>query len=108
MGVGAPGCGRRALCDPPLSLIAWARDRHGDHLEGPGNDRYAGPSRRGVAPLIDVALVALITARTSGFWFILGAVAVAFFFTRAKKKKKEGTSNVLRFFLRCVGSWLCP
>ena len=64
----------------------------------------AGPSRRGVALLIDVVLVASITALTSGFWFIFGAVAAAFFLTRAKKqKRKEGTSNVLRFFLGCMG-----
>jgi hypothetical protein len=34
-----------------------------------------GPSRRGVALLIDVALVAVITVLTSGLWFIFGAVA---------------------------------
>ena len=64
----------------------------------------ARPSRRGVALLIDILLVALITAVTSGFWFILGVAAAAFFFARARKQRKnEGTSNVLRFFLGCMG-----
>ena len=64
----------------------------------------AGQSRRCVALLIDVVLVAVITALTSGFWFIFGAVAAVFFLTRAKKqRKKEGASNVLRFFLGCMG-----
>ena len=64
----------------------------------------AGPSRRGVALLIDILLVAAITAVTSGLWFILGVVAAAFFFTRAKKQRKnEGASNVMRFFLGCMG-----
>ena len=64
----------------------------------------AGPSRRVVALLIDVLLVASITAVTSGFWFILGVVAAAFFFTRAKKERKnEGASNAMRFFLGCMG-----
>lgn len=64
----------------------------------------AQPWRRGVAVLIDVLLVALITALTSGFWFILGVVAAAFFFTRAKKQRKtDRGSNVFRFFLGCMG-----
>ena len=64
----------------------------------------ASPSRRGVALLIDIFLVALITTLTSGFWFILGVVAAAFFFTRAKKEgKKDRRAKVLRFFLGCMG-----
>ena len=64
----------------------------------------ASPSRRGVALLIDIFLVALITTLTSGFWFILGGVAAAFFLTRAKKEgKKDRRANVLRFFLGCMG-----
>ena len=64
----------------------------------------ASPSRRGVALLIDVSLVILITALTSGFWFILGVVAAAFFFTRAKKEgKNDRRSNLLRYSLGCMG-----
>ena len=42
----------------------------------------ARPWRRGVALLIDILMVVLITALTSGFWFILGVVAAAFFYPR--------------------------
>ena len=64
----------------------------------------AEPWRRGVAVLIDVLLVGLITALTSGFWFILGVVAAAFFFTRARKQEKtDRGSNVFRFLLGCMG-----
>ena len=63
----------------------------------------AGPARRGVALLIDIFLVFLITALTSGVWFVLGVVAAAFFFTRAKKARNDRTSNVLRFLLGCMG-----
>ena len=64
----------------------------------------ASPSRRGVALLIDISLVILITALTSGFWFILGVVAAAFFFTRAKKEgKNDRRSNLLRYSLGCMG-----
>ncbi len=64
----------------------------------------ASPSRRGVALLIDVFLVILITALTSGFWFILGVVAAAFFFTRAKKEGgNDRRSNLLRYSLGCMG-----
>ncbi len=64
----------------------------------------ASPSRRGVALLIDIFVVALITTLTSGFWFIIGVVAAAFFFTRAKKEgKNDRRANVFRFFLGCMG-----
>ena len=64
----------------------------------------ASPSRRGVALLIDVFLVILITALTSGFWFILGVVAAAFFFTRAKKEgENDRRSNLFRYSLGCMG-----
>ena len=64
----------------------------------------ASPSRRGVALVIDVFLVILITALTSGFWFILGVVAAAFFLTRAKKEgKNDRRSNLLRYSLGCMG-----
>ena len=64
----------------------------------------ASPSRRGVALLVDIFLVALITALTSGVWFVLGVVAAAFFFTRAKKEgKNDRRSHVLRLFLGCMG-----
>jgi uncharacterized RDD family membrane protein YckC len=64
----------------------------------------ASPSRRGVALLIDVFLVALITALTSGFWFILGVVAAAFFFSRAKKRvENDRRSTGVRFLLGCMG-----
>jgi hypothetical protein len=64
----------------------------------------ASPSRRGVALLIDVFLVILITALTSGFWFILGVVAAAFFFTRAKKEgENDRRANLLRYSLGCMG-----
>ncbi len=63
----------------------------------------AGPARRGVALFIDIFLVFLITALTSGVWFVLGVVAAAFFFTRAKKAEKGRASNVLRFLLGCMG-----
>ena len=63
----------------------------------------AGPARRGGALLIDIFLVVLITALTSGVWFVLGVVAAAFFFTRAKKTRKDRSSNVLRFLLGCMG-----
>ena len=63
----------------------------------------AGPARRGVALLIDIFLVFLITALTSGVWFVLGVVAAAFFFTRANKARNDRASNVLRFLLGCMG-----
>ncbi len=64
----------------------------------------ARPWRRGVALLIDILLVVLITALTSGFWFILGVVAAAFFFTRATKPgKNDRRSNTFRLFLGCMG-----
>ncbi len=64
----------------------------------------AGPSRRGVALLIDLFLVVLITALTRRFWFILGVVAAAFFFTGARKQAKSGRAAVVfRFFLGCMG-----
>ena len=54
--------------------------------------------------MIDIFLVALITALTSGLWFILGVVAAAFFFTRATNPgKNDRSSNVFRFFLGCMG-----
>jgi hypothetical protein len=64
----------------------------------------APPRRRAVALLIDLIVVGLITALTSGFWFVLGVVAAAFFFTTARKPGKSGrTSKVLRLFLGCMG-----
>ncbi len=64
----------------------------------------ASPSRRAVALLIDLFLVILITALTSGFWFILGVVAAAFFFAGAKKEvKNDRASTVFKFFLGCMG-----
>ena len=64
----------------------------------------ANPSRRALAILIDLLVVALVTALTSGFWFILGVVVAAFFFSRATKPGKEGRrSPALRFFLGCMG-----
>ncbi len=64
----------------------------------------ASPSRRGVALLIDIFLVVLITAVTSGVWFILGVVAAAFFLARATKPgKNDRASKVFRLFLGCMG-----
>ena len=64
----------------------------------------ARPWRRGVAVLIDLILVGFITAVTSGVWFILGVVAAAFFFTRARKPgKSERASKLFRVFLGCMG-----
>ena len=64
----------------------------------------APPRRRAVALLIDVILVGLITALTSGFWFVLGVVVAAFFFTRAGKPGKgDHLSKVFRLFLGCMG-----
>ena len=64
----------------------------------------APPRRRAVALLIDVILVGLITALTSGFWFVLGVVVAAFFFTRAGKPGKgDRLSKVFRLFLGCMG-----
>lgn len=67
----------------------------------------APPGRRLLALLIDLVVVGLITALTSGFWFVLGVVAAAFFFTTARKPgasgKGDGGSNVLRLFLGCMG-----
>ncbi len=64
----------------------------------------APPRRRAVALLIDVILVGLITALTSGFWFVLGVVVAAFFFTRARKPGKgDRLSKVFRLFVGCMG-----
>ena len=64
----------------------------------------ANPSRRALAILLDLLVVALVTALTSGFWFILGVVVAAFFFSRATKPGKEGRrSPAFRFFLGCMG-----
>ena len=62
------------------------------------------PLHRGAAVLIDVLVVILITALTSGVWFILGVVAAAFFFTRAKKQgEADRASKMFRFVLGCMG-----
>ena len=64
----------------------------------------AKPWRRAVAILIDLLLVVLVTAVTSGFWFILGVVVAAFFFSRATRPGNEGRrSPAFRFFLGCMG-----
>ncbi len=64
----------------------------------------AEPWRRAVAILIDLLVVALVTALTSGFWFILGVVVAAFFFSRATRPGSEGRrSPAFRFFLGCMG-----
>jgi len=64
----------------------------------------ARPWRRGVALLIDIVLVALITALTSGLWFILGVVAAAFFFAGARRPGENARrSNAFRLFLGCMG-----
>jgi len=64
----------------------------------------AEPWRRAVAILIDLLLVVLVTAVTSGFGFILGVVVAAFFFSRATKPGNEGRrSPAFRFFLGCMG-----
>ena len=64
----------------------------------------APPRRRAVALLIDVILVGLITALTSGFWFVLGVVVAAFFFTRAGNPGRgDHLSKVFRLFLGCMG-----
>ena len=68
----------------------------------------APPRRRAVALFIDVILVGLITALTSGFWFVLGVVIAAFFFTTARKpgkgdRKSDRLSTVFRLFLGCMG-----
>ncbi|HIF08341.1 MAG TPA: hypothetical protein EYQ64_15805 [Gemmatimonadetes bacterium] len=59
--------------------------------------------RRGVALLIDIFLVGLITVLTSGFGFVIGVVAAAFFFNRATKSERSGGSKMLRIFLGCMG-----
>ena len=88
------------LRDPKTIVTPDAFSVHHSLLGTP----LASPSRRGVALLIDVSLVILITALTSGFWFILGVVAAAFFFTRAKKEgKNDRRSNLLRYSLGCMG-----
>jgi uncharacterized RDD family membrane protein YckC len=64
----------------------------------------APPWRRGLAILIDIFLVASITALTSGFWFVLGVVAAAFLFTRAGKSGKDHRApRGVRLFLGCMG-----
>jgi hypothetical protein len=64
----------------------------------------APPRRRAAAVLIDLFVVGLITALTSGFWFVLGVVAAAFFFTTARKPGKgDGVAKVFRLFLGCMG-----
>lgn len=64
----------------------------------------APPRRRAIALVIDLIVVSLITTLTSGFWFVLGVVAAAFFFTTARKPGKgDGASKVFRVFLGCMG-----
>ena len=64
----------------------------------------APPRRRAVALLIDLILVGLITALTSGFWFVLGVVIAAFFFTGAKTPGAgDRMSKIFRYFLGCMG-----
>ena len=64
----------------------------------------APPRRRAAALFIDLIVVGLITTLTSGFWFVLGVVAAAFFFNTARKPGKgDRTANVFRLFLGCMG-----
>lgn len=69
----------------------------------------AKPMRRAVAVFLDVIAVGLITALTSGIWFILGVVIAAFFLSRATNPGEPGKgtrrdfSKVFRLFLGCVG-----
>ena len=84
----------RASRDPKTIITPDAFSVHPPLLGTP----LAGPARRGVALLIDIFLVFLITALTSGVWFVLGVVAAAFFFSRAKKQS-DHTSNVLPILL---------
>lgn len=64
----------------------------------------APPWRRGIALLIDIVLVASITALTSGFWFVLGVVGAAFLFTRAKKSGEDDRApRGFRLLLGCMG-----
>lgn len=70
----------------------------------------AKPMRRAVALFIDLVAVGVITALTSGFWFILGVVIAAFFISRATNPgepaegKPREFSKVFRFFLGCMGA----
>lgn len=64
----------------------------------------ARPSRRLVALVLDVILVGLITALTSGLWFVLAIVVAAFFMTRARKQTTGDRSSVVfRLFMGCAG-----
>ncbi len=69
----------------------------------------AKPMRRAVALFIDLVAVGVITALTSGFWFILVVVIAAFFISRATNPgepaegKPRDFSKVFRFFLGCTG-----
>ncbi len=64
----------------------------------------APPGRRAIAVLIDLLVVGMITALTSGFWFVFGVVAAAFFFTTARTPGKgDRTSKIFRAFLGCMG-----
>ncbi len=66
--------------------------------------RLAKPWRRGVALFVDIVIVALITALTSGFWFVFGVAVSAFLFSGARKPGKgDRLSKVFRLFLGCMG-----
>lgn len=64
----------------------------------------ARPWRRLSALILDVIIVGLITALTSGFWFILGAVITVFLLARARKGGPEDRRSAgIRVFLGCAG-----
>lgn len=69
----------------------------------------ARPMRRAFAVFLDLMAVGLITALTSGVWFILGVVIAAFFLSRATSRSGPATgtrrdfSKVFRVFLGCAG-----
>lgn len=64
----------------------------------------ARPWRRGVALFVDIVIVGVITAITSGFWFIFGVAVSAFLFSGARKPGKgDRLSKVFRLFLGCMG-----
>lgn len=64
----------------------------------------ARPWRRFAALILDVIAVGLITALTSGVWFILGVVITAFLLARARRGGTDDRrSTGFRVFLGCAG-----
>ena len=54
----------------------------------------APPGRRLIALLINLELVSVITALTSGYWFVLGVVAAAFYHDPQANEEREGRPHL--------------